>query len=155
MVPIIDKAKLPQTVVSSSTPKLSGMSRFFFRMSVQDAQVGVLMADLLGQKLKAKKVAILYPNNDYGKGLGAAIEAQLKHHGVAVASNQAYLATDKDYSALLTGIKGSDVDALAVAGIAQALRGMGKSRLWPPDIVGPPNWPVAPLVSATRHGVAG
>jgi branched-chain amino acid transport system substrate-binding protein len=135
MVPIIDKAKLPQTVVSSSTPKLSGMSRFFFRMSVQDAQVGILMADLLGQKLKAKKVAILYPNNDYGKGLSAAIEAQLKHHGVAVASNQAYLATDKDYSALLTGIKGSDVDALAVAGtytdgglITKQMRGMGFTK---------------------------
>jgi branched-chain amino acid transport system substrate-binding protein len=135
MVPITDKAKLPHTVVSSSTPKLSGMSRYFFRMSVQDAQVGILMADLLAQKLKAKKVAILYPNNDYGKGLSAAIEAQLKHHGVAVASNQAYLATDKDFSALVTGIKGADADALAVAGtytdgglIIKQMRGMGFTR---------------------------
>ena len=135
MVPITDKAKLPHTAVSSSTPKLSGMSRYFFRMAVQDAQVGILMADLLAQKLKAKKVAILYPNNDYGKGLGAAIEGQLKHHGVAVVSNQAYLATDKDFSALLTGIKGSDADALAVAGtytdgglITKQIRAMGFTK---------------------------
>ncbi|EAX46420.1 Extracellular ligand-binding receptor [Thermosinus carboxydivorans Nor1] len=116
MVPITDKAKLPHSVVSSSTPKLSGMSKYFFRMAVQDAQVGILMGDLIAQKLGAKKVAILYPNNDYGKGLTAAIEETLKKHGVTVVSNQAYLATDKDYSALLTGIKAQGVDALAVAG---------------------------------------
>ncbi|SDF45158.1 ABC transporter substrate-binding protein [Sporolituus thermophilus] len=116
MVPITDKAKLPHSVVSSSTPKLSGISKYFFRMAVQDAQVGILMGDLIAKKLGAKKVAILYPNNDYGKGLTAAIEDTLKQHGVTVVSNQAYLATDKDYSALLTGIKAQGVDALAVAG---------------------------------------
>lgn len=116
MVPITDKAKLPHSVVSSSTSKLSGMSQYFFRMAVQDAQVGILMGDLIAQKLKAQKVAILYPNNDYGKGLTAAIEEQVKKHGATVISNQAYLATDKDYSALLTGIKAQNVDALAVAG---------------------------------------
>jgi len=116
MVPITDKTHLPHTAVSSSTPKLSGMSRYFFRMAVQDSRVGILMADLLSQKLKVKKVAILYPNNDYGKGLMAAIEEKLKQYGVSVVSNQAYLATDKDYSALLTVIKAADVDALALAG---------------------------------------
>ena len=115
MVPITDRARLPHTVVSSSTPKLSGMSRYFFRMAVQDSRVGSLIGDLLAQKLKVKKVAILYPNNDYGKGLSAAIDGQLKHYGVTVVSDQAYLVTDKDYSALLTGIKASDVDALALA----------------------------------------
>lgn len=39
MVPITDKAKLTHSVVSSSTPKLSGISPYFFRMAVQDAQV--------------------------------------------------------------------------------------------------------------------
>ena len=103
----------------------------------EDGELNVAV-NCLDRHLKtkvAKKVAILYPNNDYGKGLSAAIEAQLKHHGVAVASNQAYLATDKDYSALLTGIKGSDVDALAVAGtytdgglITKQMRGMGFTK---------------------------
>ncbi len=116
MVPITDKAKIPHSAVSSSTPKLSGMSKYFFRMAVQDSQVGILMGDLIAQKLKAKKAAILYPNNDYGKGLGQAIADTLKKHGVTVTSNQAYLATDKDFSALLTTIKAEGVDAVAVAG---------------------------------------
>ena len=116
MIPITDRARLPHTVVSSSTPKLSGRSKYFFRMAVQDAQVGILMADLLHQKLKVKKVAILYPNNDYGKGLTAAIGGRLKEFGISIAVNESYLATDKDYSALLTRINAANVDALALAG---------------------------------------
>ena len=116
MIPITDRARLPHTVVSSSTPKLTGRSKYFFRMAVQDAQVGILMADLLHQKLKVKKVAVLYPNNDYGKGLTAAIAGRLKEFGISVVVNESYLATDKDYSALLTRINAANVDALALAG---------------------------------------
>ena len=116
MVPITDRARLPHLVVSSSTPKLSGISPYFFRMAVQDAQVGILMGELLAQKLQAKRVAILYPNNDFGKGLSAVVQETLKKYNVTVTSNQAYLATDKDFSALLTSIKAENIDALALCG---------------------------------------
>lgn len=116
MVPITDRARLPHLVVSSSTPKLSGISPYFFRMAVQDAQVGILMGELLAQKLQAKRVAILYPNNDFGKGLSAVVQETLKKYNVTVTSNQAYLATDKDFSALLTSIKVENIDALALCG---------------------------------------
>ena len=116
MVPITDRARLPHLVVSSSTPKLSGISPYFFRMAVQDAQVGILMGELLAQKLQAKRVAILYPNNDFGKGLSAVVQETLKKHNVTVTSNQAYPATDKDFSSLLTSIKAENIDALALCG---------------------------------------
>lgn len=140
MVPITDKAKVVHSVVSSSTPKLSGISPYFFRMAVQDDKVGGLMADLVKEKFKAKKVAILYPNNDYGKGLLTSIEARLKEHGIALTSAQAYLATDKDYSALLTAVKAQGVDVLMVGStytdgglIAKQAREMGLTL----PIVGP------------------
>lgn len=114
MVPITDKAKIPHTVVSSSSAKLSGISPYFFRMAVQDDKVGGLMADLVKEKIKAKKAVLLYPNNDYGKGLLTSIEARLKQHGIELVSSQAYLATDKDFSALLTAVKAQNVDVLMV-----------------------------------------
>ena len=116
MVPITLRAKLPHSVVSSSTPKLSGSSPYFFRMAVEDSQVGIMMADLLSEKIKAKKVAVLYPNNDYGRGLLAAAEGQFKKHGVQMAYAESYLTTDKDFTALLTSIKALDVDGLALCG---------------------------------------
>lgn len=114
MVPITDKAKIPHTAVSSSSSKLSGMSKYFFRMAVQDDKVGGLMVDLSQDKFKPKKVALLYLNNDYGKGLLASIEPQVKKYGVTLTSAQTYLATDKDYSALLTKVKSEVPDVLLV-----------------------------------------
>ena len=114
MVPITDKAKIPHSVISSSTSKLSGMSKYFFRMAVQDDKVGGLMVDLSQNKFKPKKMALLYLNNDYGKGLLASIEPQVKKYGITMTSAQTYLATDKDYSALLTKIKAEAPDVLLV-----------------------------------------
>ena len=114
MVPITDKAKLPHSVISSSSSKLSGMSKYFFRMAVQDDKVGGLMVDLSQEKFKPKKIALMYLNNDYGKGLLASIEPQIKKYGLTMTSAQTYLATDKDYSALLTKVKAEAPDVLLV-----------------------------------------
>ena len=45
--------------------------------------------------------------------------------------------------------------AAAVGGTAHELDGIGKERLLPPVIDGPPNVPVGFLVSRTRHGGKG
>src|SRR5579872_802839 len=45
--------------------------------------------------------------------------------------------------------------ACAVAGVLQVLCGMGTVRVDPAPMNGPPNIPVAPRVSSTRHGVTG
>ena len=114
MVPITDRAKIPHTAVSSSSQKLSGMSKYFFRMAIQDDKVGGLMVDLSQDKFKPKKIALLYLNNDYGKGLLASIEPQVKKYGVTLTSAQTYRATDKDYSALLTKVKAEMPDVLLI-----------------------------------------
>jgi len=44
------------------------------------------------------------------------VAGRLEEFGISVVFNEAYLATDKDYSALLTRINASNVDALALAG---------------------------------------
>lgn len=132
MVPIIDKAKLPELVVSSSSPKLSGISPYFFRMAVQDAQVGILMAEALYNAVGAKKIAVLYPNNDYGKGLSEAVQKRFKELGGEVLGMTTYLTTDKDFSAILTQVKSLNPDAIAFCGtytdgalIAKQSREMG------------------------------
>jgi len=116
MAPIVERAKIPHLVVSSSSPKLTGINPYFFRMAVQDDQVGGLIGELVVKVLKAKKVAIMYPNNDYGKGLSAAIENKVKELGGTVLANIPYLATDKDFQAQLTEIKAKNPEAIALAG---------------------------------------
>ena len=116
MAPIVERAKIPHLVVSSSSPKLTGINPYFFRMAVQDDQVGGLMGELAVTVLKAQKVAIMYPNNDYGKGLSAATESKAKELGDSVVANVPYLATDKDFQAQLTDIKAKRPDVIALCG---------------------------------------
>ncbi|MDR0839601.1 MAG: ABC transporter substrate-binding protein [Oscillospiraceae bacterium] len=115
MIPIIDGGKLPDLVVSSSSAALTGSSEYFFRMSVQDAAVGPLMADAL-TKMGKKSIVVLYPNNDYGKGLNESIVAQMLANGGDVLDSLTYLATDQDFTAQLTTVKNLDPDAIALAG---------------------------------------
>lgn len=116
MIPIIDKGKLPDLVVSSSSPKLAGASPYFYRMAVQDNQVGPLMGETIIKKIGKTKVAIIYPNNDYGKGLNEALANYLTQNGGTVLNSSTYLATDQDFSATLTKIKGLNPEVIALCG---------------------------------------
>ena len=116
MIPIIDKAKLPDLVVSSSAPNLEGCSPSFFRMSVQDNKVGGEIGNTIADTLKAKTCVILYPNNDYGKGLEASTRKTLEGKSVKVLQSFSYLATDQDYQALLTTVMNLKADSIAFCG---------------------------------------
>jgi branched-chain amino acid transport system substrate-binding protein len=111
----VDAGKLPDLVVSSSSPALTGASEYFFRMSVQDASVGPQMADVL-LDMGLKKVAIMYPNNDYGKGLSEALAARMAGMGGQVVTSQTYQTTDQDFTSQLTTIRGMAPDAVALTG---------------------------------------
>lgn len=115
MVPIIDAAGLPELVVSSSSPKLTGSSDYFFRMSVQDADVGPQMSSVL-QSLGSKKIVVFYPNNDYGKGLSQALVTDYTANGGEVLESLTYLPTDQDFTAQVTTALGRNPDAIALTG---------------------------------------
>ena len=115
MMPIVNAGKLPDLVVSSSSPALTGASEYFFRMSVQDASVGPQMADVL-LDMGLKSVAVMYPNNDYGKGLNEALVNRMTEKGGQVLESLTYQTTDQDFTAQLTTIKGLNPEAIALTG---------------------------------------
>ncbi|WRS26947.1 ABC transporter substrate-binding protein [Oscillospiraceae bacterium MB08-C2-2] len=115
MVPIVDNAGLPELVVSSSSPQLTGSSEYFFRMSVQDAAVGPQMAKALLSR-GYKNVAVFYVNNDYGIGLSDSFKGYLEANGGTTLGSLTYLATDQDFTAQITTAKGMNPDAVALCG---------------------------------------
>lgn len=115
MAPIIDAAGLPDLVVSSSSPALTGCSDYFFRMAVQDNAVGPQMAQALLDRGK-KNIVVFYPNNDYGTGLNTNLKNYMEQKGGKVLSSLTYLATDQDFTAQITTAKGLNPDAIALCG---------------------------------------
>jgi branched-chain amino acid transport system substrate-binding protein len=115
MIPIIDNAGLPDLVVTSSSPQLTGASDYFFRMSVQDAAVGPQMAKALLDRGN-KNVVVFYANNDYGVGLSDSFKTYLESNGGKVLNSLTYLTTDQDFTAQITTAKGLNPDAIALCG---------------------------------------
>jgi len=116
MVPITAKAKIPHMVVSSSAKSLDGASPYFSRMSTLDAVVGQNMIDVIADKLKAKKIVIVYANTDSGKTLAASCEAEAKVKNLVVLASISYLETDQDFSAIVTKIQSLKAEAIALCG---------------------------------------
>ena len=115
MVPIIDDAGLVDTVVSSSSPSLANCSDYFFRMAVQDAQVGPQMAKAALKK-DHKKFDVLYTNNDFGKNLSDNLIAYAKENGGEIVNTIEYNPTDQDFTAILTTVKQDAPEAVALCG---------------------------------------
>ena len=118
MAPIIDDAGIVEMVVSSSSPSLHGCSDYFFRMAVQDDQVGPQMAKALIDK-GYKTVTVLYPSNDYGNNLDKNLESYAKSNGLTVLDSIAYNSTDQDFTAICTTVKNEAPEAVALCGTVQ------------------------------------
>lgn len=108
----VKQAKIP--VFTSATGPIITRSGdgWFFRLRTNDEKQGVLAGTYVVQELKAKKPAILYPNNDYGKGGYAAIKDALEKAGVKLVSEQSYNQGDKDVGPQLLNIKRAGADLL-------------------------------------------
>ena len=115
LVPIIDDAGLVDCVVSSSSPSLAKAIDYFFRMAVQDAQVGPQMAKAILNK-GYKNILVLYSNNDYGKNLGGNLVTYAKENGGNIVDEIEYNAADQDYSAIVTKVKSAGAEAIAICG---------------------------------------
>lgn len=115
MVPIMDDAGLVECVVSSSSPSLANSSDYFFRMAVQDAQVGPQMAKAALKKGK-KKIEVLYTNNDFGRNLSENLIRYVQENGGELVNSIAYNPADQDFTAILTTVKNDAPEAVMLCG---------------------------------------
>ena len=89
--PILDKAGITNITGDSTNPKVTEMGwTHMFRTIVNDSLQGPVMAEIAVKTLGKSKLAVVYANSDYGKGL----------------------LDDKDFSAQLTKIAQAQPDAL-------------------------------------------
>ncbi len=87
-----------------------------FRVCGRDDQQGEVAAQFLFDNFKDKKIAFVHDKTAYGQGLADATKASLEALGGKAAMYEAYTAGEKDYSALVTKLKGEGIDVLYVGG---------------------------------------
>ncbi len=116
---------------SATSPGLSTAEDdgLFFRTAPSDARQGVIITNIL-QDRGFSEVALTYTNNDYGKGLADAFQAEFEAAGGTVTISAAHEDGKADYSAEVGALASAGGEVLVVAGyVDQGGSGIIRSAL--------------------------
>ena len=136
-IPVANRNKVP--VISGSataddvTVTSSGVQEYAFRTCFNDSFQGTAMANYALTKLNAKKAVIIKDSSsDYAKGLADNFKKTFTTHGGSIVGEEAYVAKDTDFNAILTKVRGLTFDVIYLPGyyqeaglIIKAARGLG------------------------------
>ena len=116
--PIIQEGKLPTLIYSASNPKVTDNAPYYFRLVPTDDNQAIGLSDY-AKKLGAKRAAILYYADEYGKGLADGIQARAGADGYEIVSTQSYDTATTDFRPVLTVIKGKSPDVVFICGFVE------------------------------------
>lgn len=115
MVDTVQKEGVPLISLATNSKIVEPVSdrKWVFKMAQSDAIVAGKMINYAKSK-GAQKVAVLYMNNAFGDGGKNALAKAAADNGIKVVFEDKFEATDKEMSAQLAKIKGSDAQAVLV-----------------------------------------
>ncbi len=121
---------------SASSPGLSGINPWVFRVCPSDLQHGPELARFAWQSLRARRAGIIYENNDYGRGVRSTFATEFTQLGGTVVEADPYVATTASLEPYLSRMRRGEVDVLLLAaerpGAELALREMRSQGVrWP------------------------
>ncbi|MCL5045460.1 MAG: ABC transporter substrate-binding protein [Actinobacteria bacterium] len=116
--PIYNKGGVVEISPGSSSPAVSGVGPFTFRTVVTDAFQGKLIVEWATKDLGFKTAAVVFENDDYGRGLKDVFTKEFTAAGGKVLVEQTYMAGETtDFSAILTKIKEAKPDVILLGGL--------------------------------------
>ena len=106
---------------ASTNPKITirGL-KTVFRTCGRDDQQGVVVANFIAKRLKAKRVAIVHDKDTYGRGFADEVRLNIKKmraKGIKEVMYEGLTRGEKDFSALVTKIKSVKADTVFFGGV--------------------------------------
>jgi branched-chain amino acid transport system substrate-binding protein len=115
--PVAQQFKIPMITPSSTSPKVTQVGDYIFRVCFIDAFQGQVMAKFAHDHLKLKNVAILKDmKSEYSIGLADVFAARFKEMGGTITDIEDYQSDDTDFKAQLTQIRGKNPDGIFIPG---------------------------------------
>ncbi len=111
-VPVINPAGNHDLLTAPKDP-------YVFALLPSAGDIGRAMADYAMDKLNAKKIAILYQNDPFGKDPRDAATAAIEKRGLKMVGDASYIPADVDMSAQALALKASDPDAVIMVCIGK------------------------------------
>ncbi|MDR2520007.1 MAG: ABC transporter substrate-binding protein [Eubacteriaceae bacterium] len=117
-VPIISASATAD--VDVTTDAAGNVNDYVFRICFTDSFQGVTMANFASNTLTAQSAVIFKDNSsDYAIGLAKNFRSTFEAKGGTVSAEEAYVAGDTDFRAVLTKLKASTFDVMFVPGYYQ------------------------------------
>jgi branched-chain amino acid transport system substrate-binding protein len=130
---VYGEARRPLVMISpsASSPDLSGVNPYMFRVCPTDLSHGTQLARYARQLLNAQRVGVIYLDDDYGRGLRLSFTTEFKRLGGDIIEADPMLSATPTLEPYLSRLRQKGgVDALMLAtdrvGAELALREMGR-----------------------------
>ena len=130
----------PLTMISpsASSPDLSGVNPYVFRVCPTDLSHGAQLARFAREALRAQRAGVIYVDDDYGRGLRLSFAAEFRRLGGTIVEEDPALSATPSLEPYLSRLRqNGGVDVLMLAtergGAELALREMARLGVrWPP-----------------------
>jgi branched-chain amino acid transport system substrate-binding protein len=109
-----NEAEVPQIMGGEAGPLTAQGSKYLFRTSFGQTVSMPKIANYLRDGIKAKSVAVVYVNNDFGKGGRDAIIKELTARDIKVVADISTESGQADFAADVIKVKGANADAVFV-----------------------------------------
>ncbi len=115
---IYDDAGILMITPASTNPMVTDRNMpTIMRNCGRDDQQGVVAAEFVIKRLKAKNVVVLHDKDTYGRGLADAMKEQMNKLGTIEVLYEGLTRGEKDFNALVTKIKAKKADAVYFGGL--------------------------------------
>jgi len=113
--PIVDEAGIVQLSPTASSPQYAAMSKYCFSiMGRQDGEAPFFSTYLLKKYAKAKNIAVIWINSDWGKSAFENFSKQAQKDGLNIVANANYTADEVDYSSAISKLRAAKPDHLVI-----------------------------------------
>jgi len=112
--PLAAEAGLAQIMGGEAAELTQGGNKFLFRTSFGQQSSMPKVAKYINDDIKAKSVAIVWVNNDFGKGGRDVISKEFARYGIKVAADLSTEAGQADFAADVSKIKAANPDAVFI-----------------------------------------
>jgi len=116
LAPVCQTGKVVLLSPTATSPKLTGISPYFFRTFPSDTREGRVMAEYAVRRMKIRSVAILYIDKEYGQGLTGVFKDRFSEIGGAVVYEKPYEEGTSDFAPFVKEIKDAKPDAIYLPG---------------------------------------
>lgn len=108
------EAEVPQIIGGEAAPLTAQGSKYIFRTSFGQNVSMPKIANYLKNDLKVGSIAVVYQNNDFGKGGRNAIMPELEKRGIKVVADLSTEPGQADFAPDVIKVKGANADAIFV-----------------------------------------